>query len=94
MDNRIIFLTQARAIINATNFSTIAVENNQLLLDNKYVLGYYKDDEMADIIQRLTRELGKTRKAREPLVFVMPLSSENDEDEERTADADNTETNQ
>ena len=92
MDNRIIFLTQARAIINATNFSTIAVENNQLLLDNKYVLGYYKDDEMADIIQWLTQELSKTRKAREPLVFVMPATT--DVSQERTADADNTETNQ
>ena len=75
MENRIIFLTQSRAIINATNFETIAVDNNQLLLDNKYVLGYYSNDEMANIIEWLTKELGATRKAREPLVFIMPLQT-------------------
>ena len=75
MENRIIFLTQSRAIINATNFETIAVDNNQLLLDNKYVLGYYNSSEMANIIEWLTKELGKTRKAREPMVFIMPLQT-------------------
>ena len=86
MENRIIFLTQSRAIINATNFETIAVENNQLLLDNKYVLGYYSNDEMASIIEWLTRELGATRKAREPLVFIMPQEGSADEDTDNETD--------
>lgn len=86
MENRIIFLTQSRAIINATNFETIAVDNNQLLLDNKYVLGYYSNDEMANIIEWLTTELGKTRKAREPLVFVMPLERNADENTDNKTD--------
>lgn len=86
MENRIIFLTQSRAIINATNFETIAVDNNQLLLDNKYVLGYYSNDEMADIIEWLTKELGATRKAREPLVFIMPLERSADENTDNKTD--------
>lgn len=86
MENRIIFLTQSRAIINATNFETIAVDNNQLLLDNKYVLGYYSNDEMANIIEWLTKELGATRKAREPLVFVMPLERKADENTDNETD--------
>lgn len=86
MENRIIFLTQSRAIINATNFETIAVDNNQLLLDNKYVLGYYSNDEMANIIEWLTKELGATRKAREPLVFVMPLERNADENADNKTD--------
>ena len=86
MENRIIFLTQSRAIINATNFETIAVENNQLLLDNKYVLGYYSNDEMANIIEWLTKELGATRKAREPLVFIMPLERNTDENTDNKTD--------
>ena len=86
MENRIIFLTQSRAIINATNFETIAVDNNQLLLDNKYVLGYYSNDEMANIIEWLTKELGATRKAREPLVFVMPLERNADENTDNKID--------
>ena len=86
MENRIIFLTQSRAIINATNFETIAVDNNQLLLDNKYVLGYYSNDEMANIIEWLTKELGATRKAREPLVFVMPLERNADENTDNETD--------
>ena len=86
MENRIIFLTQSRAIINATNFETIAVDNNQLLLDNKYVLGYYNSSEMANIIEWLTKELGATRKAREPLVFVMPLERNADENTDNETD--------
>lgn len=86
MENRIIFLTQSRAIINATNFETIAVDNNQLLLDNKYVLGYYNNDEMANIIEWLTKELGKTHKAREPLVFIMPLERNTDENTDNETD--------
>ena len=76
MENRIIFYTQQGAIINATNFSTISIENDKLLLDNYYILGYYEVDELEEILQWLVTELGKTRKTREPLVFMMPKSEQ------------------
>lgn len=85
----ITFFTQSGAIVNATDFETIFAEplnsiECQILLDNKYVLGYYNNDEALTILKWIFNELGKTRKARENVNFVMPKESDNEDKTEQT----------
>ena len=63
-------------IINATNFDNIDVgkQDNKpcIVLDSKWVLGYYNDSEIGEIIKWIFQELSKTRKAHENVGIIMP----------------------
>jgi hypothetical protein len=85
----ITFFTQSGAIVNATDFETISAEpldatECKILLDNKYVLGYHNNDDTLTILKWIFNELGKTRKVRENVNFVMPKESANEDKTEQT----------
>jgi hypothetical protein len=85
----ITFFTQNGAIVNATDFKTISAEpldatEYKILLDGKYVLGYYNNDDTLTILKWIFNELGKTRKPRENVNFVMPKESINENKTEQT----------
>ena len=75
----IVVLTQNKAIINITNFSTISIEHDDerpsdevmVVCDNHYILGYYKITDVKEVLNWIIDTM-TTATSDKTTVIIMP----------------------